>query len=325
MTLDPPVERLLELMRSADGGPVGADAVTQMREAERRMVVASALVDGVSTEDVVAGGVPVRLYRPSGARETRLPLHVYYHGGGFVSGSAFSGGTDGTLSERARAAACVVASVEYRLAPEHRFPAAVDDSYAALVGLAENAAVLGVDADRITVGGASAGGNLAFVMALMCRDRGGPALRLHVPEVGVTDFTKSSAAWRYPVHGHDMTRERELSLGDLYLNSLPERTNPYASPLFAADLRGVAPAYIMNAEFDPRRDECEAYAARLQDAGVPVTVRTMEGHIHGSAWLIQEDWPPARAWRDEANQVLARVNQDPSGFASALESAEVPG
>ena len=93
MTLDPPVERLLELMRSADGGPVGADAVTQMREAERRMVVASALVDGVSTEDVVAGGVPVRLYRPSGAGETRLPLHVYYHGGGFVSGSAFSGGT----------------------------------------------------------------------------------------------------------------------------------------------------------------------------------------------------------------------------------------
>jgi len=324
MTLDPPVERLLEMMTSGGSGPVRAEDVATMRESERRLVVSAALADGVSTEDVVAGGVPVRLYRPTAGGEAPLPLHVYHHGGGFVAGSAFSGGQDGKLSERALAAGCIVASVEYRLAPEHRFPVGVEDCYAALVGLAEDATRLGVDPDRITVGGASAGGNLAFVVALMCRDRGGPVLRLQLPEVAVTDFTKSSSAWRYPAYGHDFTRQQELAIGDLYLNSVEERTNPYASPLFAVDLRGVAPAYIMNAEFDPRRDECEAYAVRLQDAGVPVTSRTMAGHIHGSAWLIQEDWPPARAWRDEANEVLARVNRDPASFASTTEPAAVP-
>jgi acetyl esterase len=281
-------------------------------------------VEGVMIEDVVVDGIPVRLYRPAETGASVAPLHVYFHGGGFVVGSAFSGMEDHTLSERAHAAQCVVASVEYRLAPEHRFPAALEDSYAALLGLAEDAAALGVDPERMTVGGASAGGNLAFAVALLCRDRGGPALRLQLPEVGTTDMTKSSSAWRYPAFGHDVTRTQEVAFVDLYLNSVEERTNPYASPLFARDLRGVAPAYIMNAEFDPRRDECEAYAVRLQDAGVPVTVRNMKGHIHGSAWLVKEDWAPAQAWRDEANAVLAQVNRDPAAWTFSLPSASEP-
>jgi acetyl esterase len=157
----------------------------------------------------------------------------------------------------------------------------------------------------------------------MCRDRGGPALRLQLLEVAGTDLTKSSSAWRHPAHGHDTTRGQDLSLIDLYLNSVEERAHPYASPLFAADLRGVAPAYVMSAEFDPRRDECEAYAARLQDAGVPATARMMPGHIHGSASLIKEDWPPAQAWRNEANDVLAHVNRDPAGWTSTTPSAFV--
>ena len=320
MKLDEPVERLLQLMSSVDTRGVRPEDVAAMRDVERRLVEPTALVEGVSSEDVLVGGIPVRLYRPVTVGEDPLPLHVHFHGGGFVAGSVFSGGQDERLSERALAAGCAVASVEYRLAPEHRFPAAVEDSFAALVGLAKDASTLGVDPDRITVGGGSAGGNLAFVMALMCRDRGGPSLRLQLAEVAVTDMTKCSSAWRYPAFGHDTTRERELSLGDLYLNTMEERTNPYASPLFATDLGGVAPAYIMNAEFDPRRDECEAYAVRLQDAGVPVRVRTMAGHIHGSAWLIHEDWPPARAWQDEANEVLARVNRDPAEFASTMDA-----
>jgi acetyl esterase len=322
MKLDPPVERLLQQLRPSGAGPIRAEDIPAIR-ARLRATMTSELVEGVRTEDVEVGGIPVRLYRPTAAGEAPIPLHVYFHGGGFVFGSAFSGAEDATLSDRACAAECLVASVEYRLAPEHRFPAGVEDAYAALVGLVQGASALEVDADRITVGGASAGGNFAAVVALMCRDRAGPALQLQLLEVAGTDLTKSSSAWRYPAHGHDMTREQDLSLIDLYLNSVEERAHPYASPLFAADLRGVAPAYIMNAEFDPRRDECEAYAARLQDAGVPATARTMPGHIHGSAWLIKEDWPPAQAWRKEANDVLAHVNRDPSGWTSTIPSAFV--
>jgi acetyl esterase len=310
MKLDPPVERLLQQLRSFGSRPIRAEDIPAMRE---RISLAftsrDSLVEGVRTEDGVAGGIPVRLYRPTEASETVLPLHVYFHGGGFMFGSAFSSMEGGILSERALAANCVVASVEYRLAPEHRFPAGVEDAYAALVGLAHDASTLEVDPDRITVGGASSGGNFAAVVALMSRDRGGPALRLQLLEMAGTDLTKSSSAWRYPVYGHDTTREHDLSGVDLYLNSVEERAHPYASPLFAADLRGVAPAYIMNAEFDPRRDECEAYAARLQDAGVPAAARTMHGHIHASAGLSKEEWMPAQAWRDEANDVLAEVNR----------------
>jgi acetyl esterase len=316
VTLDPPVERLLQQLRSLDGGPVRVEDIPAMREGVGLLLTAEKLVEGVRTEDVEVGGIPVRLYRPTVVGEVAIPLHVYFHGGGFIVGSAFSGALDGLLSERALAAKCVVASVEYRLAPEHRFPAGVEDAYAALVGFAQDASALEVDRDRITVGGVSAGGNLAAVVALMCRDQVGPALRLQLLEAAGTDLTKSSSAWRYPTYGHDTTREQDLSLGDLYLNSMEERANPYASPLFGADLRGVAPAYIMNAEFDPRRDECEAYAARLQDAGVPATSRMMPGHIHGSAWLIKEDWPPAQVWRNEANDVLAQVNKGPARWTS---------
>jgi acetyl esterase len=250
-------------------------------------------------------GVPVRLYRPAG--EGPWPLHVYLHGGGFIFGSALSGEYDAPLSRRAARAGCVVASVEYRLAPEHRFPAGIEDSYAALAGLVTRAGLLGLDANRVTVGGASSGGLFAAVMALMARDRGGPRLRLQLLEIAGVDLTKSSSAWRNPAPGHDTTRERDLAMVDHYLNSVAERGLPYASPLLAQDMAGLAPAYVMNAEHDPRRDECEAYVARLQDAGVDAVSRCMEGHIHGSYGIA--DWAPALAWRKEAIDILAAVNR----------------
>src|ERR1700722_17031315 len=142
---------------------------------------------GVAVTDVDAGGVPVRLYRPQ--RDGRLPLHVHFHGGGFVLGSALSGQFDGMLSRRAALSGAIVASVEYRLAPEHRFPAGVEDSFAAL------AALVG-QAEAVSVGGVSSGGNFAAAVALMARDRGGPALILQLLEIAGTDLTKSSYAWR---------------------------------------------------------------------------------------------------------------------------------
>ena len=300
---DPAVQALVDRFEASLARPFHTEDLAAMRQ-RFSSGPPGRLVEGVSAADVQIAGVPVRLYRPAIAGP--LPLHVYYHGGGFVMGSALSGESDGALSRRAASAGCIVASVEYRLAPEHPFPAGVEDSYAALAGLVERAGEYGVDPRAVSVGGASSGGNFAAVVALMARDRGGPSLALQLLEIAGTDLTKSSHAWRHRRPGHDTTRERDLAMVDLYLPSLAERAHPYASPLFARELAALAPAYVMNAEFDPRRDECEAYVARLQDAGVPAVARAMAGHVHGSMAIA--GWPPARQWRDEANQVLAEAN-----------------
>lgn len=303
MRLDPVVvEYLASLKAMADHLPDLADIPALRTQVNALMGGADqALPESVTVEDRIVDGIPVRLYRPAG--NGPLALHAYFHGGAFMFGSALSGHEDRMLAQRARAAGCVVASVEYRLAPEHRFPAGVEDCYQALAGLVEAAGELGLDPRRVTVGGASSGGNFAAVVALMCAERGGPALLLQLLEVAGTDLTKTSHAWRYPANGHDTTREADLALIDMYLSSMSERAHPHASPLFAPDLTGVAPAYVMSAEFDPRRDECEAYVARLQDAGVPATARTLEGHVHGSMGI--PGWESADKWQQEANHVLA--------------------
>ena len=302
-SFDPRIAQMLEYFQANLARPLQPENLPAIRERfaggrDRE------LAPGVATQDIEAGGVPVRLYRPVG--EGPLPLHVYLHGGGFVMGSALSGASDGALSRRAAASGSLVASVEYRLAPEHPFPAGVEDSYAALCGLVDEAKALGIATHAVTVGGASSGGNFAAVVALMARDRSGPALALQLLEIAGTDLTKSSYAWRRFRPGHDTTRERDLAMVDLYLPTLAARVDPYASPLFAPDLAGLAPAYVMNAEFDPRGDECEAYVARLGDAGTPAVARTMAGHVHGS--LSLKDWPPAQVWEAEANRALAAAN-----------------
>lgn len=285
--------------------PFDASALPQIREGFSRRSADRTVAPSVTVEDIVTNGVPVRLYRPKSAGP--LPLHVFYHGGAFILGSALSGESDGALSRRAAESGAIVASVEYRLAPEHRFPSGVEDSHAALCGLVADATKHGFDTRAVSVGGISSGGNFAAVVALMARDRGGPKLAFQLIEIAGTDLTKSTTAWRTFHPGHDTTRERDLALIELYCD-LAERALPYASPLFAPDLSGMAPAYIMSAEFDPRRDECEAYALRLRDAGVHVVSRTMQGHIHGSMSL--PDWPPAAAWNAETNAVIARANAD---------------
>jgi len=321
--LEAPVRELLEQYQSMADTPITEDHLADL-PAVRAMVsdlmssqdLSDGPIDDVEIRDVVVDGVPVRLYRPPSDRD--LPAHLYFHGGAFMFGSALSGESDDLLARRALDAQCVVASVEYRLAPEHKFPAGVEDCYTALTGLVAEAAQHGIARDAISVGGASSGGNFAAVVALMARDIGGPKLCLQLLEVAGTDLTKSSAAWRNPGFGHDTTRERDLALSYMYLSSIVERAHPYASPLFAPNLEGVAPAYVMNAEFDPRRDECEAYAIRLHDAGVQVVSRTLTGHIHGSLGI--PDWQAARDWRAEANAVLASVNR----FALVVRTAELP-
>ena len=296
----PVIERLLKVFEAARAKPLDTSNLSVVRERLSASARDRIVDPSVAIEDVVVGGIPVRLYRPKGVGQ--LPLHVHFHGGGFVFGSALSGEYDGLLSRRAAGARCVVASVEYRLAPEHPFPAGIEDSYAALVELVACASELRFVKNVTSVGGISSGGNFAAVVALLARERKGPELALQLLEIAGTDLTKSSAAWRTFRAGHDTTRERDLAMVDLYL-PLNKRAHPHASPLFAPDLAGVAPAYVMNGEFDPRRDECEAYVARLLDAHVPAVARTMSGHVHGSMSIT--GWPPADDWQAEAIRAIA--------------------
>ena len=251
-----------------------------------------------STQDhrvpVEGGEIVVRVYTPEGAGP--FPLHVYLHGGGFWIGKVDQ--FDGECCACAVGAGCVVASVDYRLAPEHRFPTAPEDCWSALCWLVEHAAELGVDTSRISVGGASAGGCLAAVLTLMARDRGGPSLTRQVLEIPVTDLTMSQPSIVENGAGYMLTRDAITQYVGYYLTDPADATNPYASPLLAEDLTGLPPALIMTAECDPLRDEGEAYARRLEDAGVPVTLKRWDGQLHGSqnfAAIIPEEAAEYRA------------------------------
>jgi acetyl esterase len=174
-----------------------------------------------------------------------------------------------------------VVSVDYRLAPETKFPGAADDCYAATVWAAQQAARINGDANRIAVGGDSAGGNLAAVIALMARDRGGPplAFQLLVYPVTARDFATSS--YRQNAEGYGLSLDSMRWYWDHYLQNPADASNPYAAPLVAQDLKGVPPALVITAEYDPLCDEGEAYARRLQAAGVPTTCSRYDGMIHG--------------------------------------------
>jgi acetyl esterase len=303
--LDPVIQKALERMRAGLERPFDPARVVLFREPFSESQKDRTVAPGVTVTDVDIDGVPVRLYRPD-ARGA-LPLHVFYHGGGFILGSALSGEGDGMLSRRAAAAQCVVASVEYALAPEHPFPQGIEESYRALVGLVARAVEFKFDTRAVSIGGVSSGGNFAAAVALMARDRGGPKLMLQLIEIAGVDLTKSSWAWRHPIPEHDTTRERELAMVELYIPDKTQFGDVRASPLYARDLSNLPPAYFMNAEFDPRRDECESYVARLNDSGGDAVARTMAGHIHGSMGYM--GWEPAERWQAEANDVLAAANK----------------
>jgi acetyl esterase/lipase len=226
------------------------------------------------------GDIPVRVYAPAGAGDAPgpRPLVVYFHGGGFVFGGGLRMG-DWLCSQVATNVGAVVVAVDYRLAPTHRFPAAVEDSYAALVWAAKNAAELGADGP-IGVMGESAGGNLSAVISLLARDRGGPALShqaLIYPATNMTAHGKSAGAGEQPfLSPAEMTAYRTM-----YLGPDGDPANPMASPLLAQDHSNLPPALIQVAEHDPLRGEGISYAAALRAAGVPVRLTEYVGMPHG--------------------------------------------
>ena len=224
------------------------------------------------------GTIPVRIYTPEG--EGPLPVLVYFHGGGWVLCNLDT--HDPICRALANLVGCIVVSVDYRLAPEHKYPAAVEDCYAATCWVAENATAIGGDPTRIAVGGDSAGGNLTAVVSLIARDEHGPPIIFQLLIYPVTDYyLPGTASYIENQEGYLVTRTDMIWYFDHYLSSQDEAQDPHVSPLKAPDLSNLPPAMVITAEFDPLRDEGEAYAQRLQEASVPVILKRYNGLIHG--------------------------------------------
>ena len=224
-----------------------------------------------------AGEIPVRIYTPEGSGP--FPGLAWFHGGGWVVGDLDT--ADGTARHLCVGANCVVVSVDYRLAPETKFPGAADDCYAATLWLAANAASLNVDSTLIATGGDSAGGNLSAAVSLMSRDQGGCDLAFQLLVYPVTERNFDNVSYTQNGEGYSLTRDGMVWYWDHYLASDADASNPYAAPMCAEDLSGLPPALVITAEYDPLRDEGEAYAEKLAAAGVPTVCARYDGMIHG--------------------------------------------
>ncbi len=226
-----------------------------------------------------AGEIPLRLYRPLGsAAQARLPVLVYYHGGGWVIGDLDT--HDTLCRELANGSGCAVVSVDYRMGPEHRFPAAVDDSIAALRWVHANAQRLQVDAARIAVGGDSAGGNLAAVVAIAARDANGPPLAFQLLIYPATDMRRIAPSHEANGQGYLLTRDTIAYFHDHYMDAKDD-LDWRASPLLHENLGGLPPAFVLTAGYDPLRDEGLQYAQQLTQAGTRSTLVCFERQIHG--------------------------------------------
>jgi len=285
-TLDPDAQRVLDLIREAGRPPYETLTPPEAREFYRagRRILQPEPPKVAEARNLRAPGpqgeIPLRLYRGIGTeRGAILPALVYFHGGGWVIGDLDT--HDGVCRVLANAAGCAVISVDYRLAPEHKFPAAVDDAVAATEWIAAHAGTLGIDANRLAVGGDSAGGNLAAVVALVARDRGGPRLRHQLLLYPATDFVTSDDPQRERFEGFPLNVVTMNWFRDHYLRGPADYSDWRASPLRASDLRGLPPAYVLTVGFDPLHAEGEAYASRLRDAGVPVQHRHIAEQMHG--------------------------------------------
>lgn len=224
------------------------------------------------------GQIPVQIYTPEG--HGPFPVLVYFHGGGWTIGTIES--WDSLCRSLCNASGCVTVSVDYRLAPEHKFPAGPEDCYAATDWVVKNAASIGGDPARVAVAGDSAGGNLAAAVALMARDRGGPKVAFQLLIYPVTDAgLKTPSQQQFQDDGYILSKKDMIWFWGHYIGSDKDKTNPYASPIEAKSLRGLPPALVVTASFDPLRDEGETYAARLQEAGVKTECIRYEGVTHG--------------------------------------------
>jgi acetyl esterase len=282
--LHPQIQRVLQVMAEANLKPIEAmtpaEAREQMELTAQTRQAEPLPVDRVQERSVAgpAGDIRLRLYWPN--RATPLPAIVYYHGGGHVIGSLDT--HDLVARNLCAGAEALVASVDYRMGPEHKFPAAVEDSFAALKWVHANAKELGADPDRLGVHGDSAGANLAAVVALMARDAGGPRLRLQSLVYPVADYGLVGDSYDKYAQGYGLlTRESMVWFRNHYLRSPKDAEDWRASPINAPNLGNVAPAIVITAECDVLHDDGERYTEALHRAGVPVEYKEYPGMIHG--------------------------------------------
>jgi len=281
MPLHPQCKAFLDIIASGGGPPLEQLPVDQARQVGAGLIQLGGPEEPVARIDdrVVpgpGGPIPVRVYRPV-ATTDRLPALMFFHGGGWVLGNLDS--HDRQCRTLANASGCVVVAVDYRLAPEHKFPAAPEDAFAATQYVAQHADEFGIDPGRLGVAGDSAGGTLATTVALMARDRGGPRLQFQLLIYPAVDMNDDSPSAREFAQDHFLTGDVMAWFYDLYFSNAEDRLSPYASPL-NADVHGLPPAMVMTAECDPLRDQGEAYARKLEQAGVPVTLKRYEGMVH---------------------------------------------
>jgi acetyl esterase/lipase len=306
MAVTPEVRFLLDAIAALGSPPIEEQTPEQVREAYGQFSALANRAQMASVTDRTfpgpAGDVPVRVYVPTSDPGPR-PVLVYFHGGGWVIGDLES--HDATVRALAAASGVTVVAVDYRLAPEHPFPAAVDDCQAAVRWVAEpsTTAELGVDPDRMAVGGDSAGGNLAAVAAQQLRDTG-PALRFQLLVYPATEMHLSHPSIDENADGYFLTKADMAWFRDHYCPR-EDWNDPRMSPLLAHDdaVRDVAPALVITAEFDPLRDEGEAYAAKLQAAGVDAKVSRYDSVIHGF-FSMSDMVPEGKAAIDEAAEAL---------------------
>ena len=285
MPMDADVREMLEAMAASGRVPTSGDprdARTRFQGMPVTAIEGIWRIEDIDIDNGEGGRLRLRVY--SADDELNAPAVLAFHGGGWILGDLlFMESNCRALAKRAK---CRVISVEYRLAPEHRFPAAVNDAYRALVWVADNAERLGIDPTRIAAYGQSAGGNLVACLAVMARDHGEPQLCFQVPVYPVIDADFDRSSYQEWAEGPGLTRDQMKWYWDAYVDE-SQRQNPYVAPLHAKSLAGLAPALVITAEADPLRSEGQAYAERLSEDGVEVRSLTAPGLQHGFMNVLQ--------------------------------------
>ncbi|WHY83950.1 alpha/beta hydrolase [Neobacillus novalis] len=285
MTLDPVAQHMLEQKKAMNAPKVFELTPEQARQPMDLTETAGEPEEVGKVEDVLIpgplGDIPIRVYTPKG--EGDFPAFIYYHGGGWTIGSIDS--VDVPCRLITNRSDSIVIAVEYRLAPEHKFPAPLNDAYATAKWVAEHGKSIGVDTTRIAVGGDSAGGNLAAAVTLMAKDIGNPKLSYQVLVYPNTNYAFDTATHEEFGEGYLLTNKELKWFWDHYLNNAEDGKNPYVSPLIAEDLSGLPPALVITAEYDQLRVEGEGYGERLKEAGVPVKISRYDEMLHGFYWM----------------------------------------
>ena len=292
-----------EILKEAEALGLPAYQDLSPAEARRQMLDLAPPVDPLlSVKRVVdrsipgpEGEIPLRLYYPAG--DPPFATLVYFHGGGWVIGDLDT--HHGFCHALAKTSGCLIVAVDYRLAPEHRYPAAVEDAYAATNWVAQNSDAIQADPIRLAVGGDSAGGHLAAVVALMARDRRGPRIDLQILIYPITDCSFNTPSYIENKEGYMLTRDLMKWFWNHFIEDENQANDPYVSPLRADNLSDLPPALIVTAEYDPLRDEGEAYGKKLQEAGANVTLSRYPGMIHAFIRMT--------ALVDKANEALDEV------------------